>query len=264
MSDLEEARRMDDKKLHERLMNIHSRMGQGEKRIKVVGTDQSGLRKAHQFIRDSHQEPKTWEERLALKYYSRLFREFAIADLSRYTEKLIGFRWRVEKEVLEGKGQFICAAKGCTATLALETYEVQFAYVEASVKKEALVKVKLCPDCGLKLNYGRGEKSYHKIRKRDREEVNPDHDPDAAGSLKAHEIVKAAELLQLALGAKSLGGAERSRLTEDENEKNESVENSQPQLSLTSDEGMWGLKKDEGPINAEGVDVDAFLDEMFA
>ena len=36
--------------------------------------------------------------------YDKLFKEFAIADLSRYKEKKIGLRWRTEREVVCGKG----------------------------------------------------------------------------------------------------------------------------------------------------------------
>ena len=38
------------------------------------------------------------------------------------------------------------------------TWEVDFGYVEAGEKKNALVKVRLCPDCSYKLNYRRKRK----------------------------------------------------------------------------------------------------------
>ena len=40
----------------------------------------------------------------------------------------------------------------------LRTWEVDFGYVEAGVKKNALVKVRLCPDCSWKLNYRKKRK----------------------------------------------------------------------------------------------------------
>lgn len=40
----------------------------------------------------------------------------------------------------------------------LRTWEVDFGYVEAEVKKNALVKVRLCPDCSWKLNYRKKRK----------------------------------------------------------------------------------------------------------
>lgn len=42
---------------------------------------------------------------------SELFREYAIADLSRYREGKVGLRWRTQCEVVSGRGQFVCGAK---------------------------------------------------------------------------------------------------------------------------------------------------------
>lgn len=50
-------------------------------------------------------------------------------------------RWRSEKEVIAGKGQFICGARGCDERRCLATFEVPFSYEEAGDKKQALVKV---------------------------------------------------------------------------------------------------------------------------
>jgi hypothetical protein len=55
-------------------------------------------------------------------------------------EDKFGCRWRTSKEVVSGKGQFTCGAKGCNQKEALETFEVPFAYVEAQEPKQALVK----------------------------------------------------------------------------------------------------------------------------
>jgi len=44
-------------------------------------------------------------KQLAKKYYDKLFKEYCIADLSRYKENKIAMRWRIEKEVQEGKGK---------------------------------------------------------------------------------------------------------------------------------------------------------------
>jgi protein FRA10AC1 len=45
-------------------------------------------------------------KRLAKKYYDKLFKEYCIADLSRYKENRVAMRWRIEKEVQTGKGCF--------------------------------------------------------------------------------------------------------------------------------------------------------------
>jgi protein FRA10AC1 len=62
-------------------------------------------------------------------------------------------RWRIEKEVVDGKGQFICGDKRCPIKEDLKSWEVNFAYVEHGERKNALVKLRLCPDCSYKLNY---------------------------------------------------------------------------------------------------------------
>lgn len=50
-------------------------------------------------------------------------------------------RWRVEKELIIGKGQFKCGNKDCTDEESLRTWEVNFVYLESNEKKSALVKL---------------------------------------------------------------------------------------------------------------------------
>lgn len=52
-----------------------------------------------------------WTPPLALQCCSKLFKEYAIADLSRHKEGRVGLRWRTQKEVVSGRGQFVCGAK---------------------------------------------------------------------------------------------------------------------------------------------------------
>lgn len=40
---------------------------------------------------------------MAKRYVSKLFKEYALADLSRCKTGQVGLRWRVEREVIEGK-----------------------------------------------------------------------------------------------------------------------------------------------------------------
>ena len=50
-------------------------------------TDRDVLRENHRFLRSVEDDAVTsWEKRLAKKYYDKLFKEYAIVDLSRYTE----------------------------------------------------------------------------------------------------------------------------------------------------------------------------------
>ena len=124
-------------------------------------------------------------------------------------ESKVGLRWRTEQEVVVGKGQFACGAKGCDERQALASYEVRsphalqlncnpnpatllfaclwaslcavvsspfdqlayvqvnFAYKEAGVQKQALVKLRLCPKHALQLNH---KQNYKLIKKRKREQ----------------------------------------------------------------------------------------------
>ncbi|KAM9426515.1 protein FRA10AC1 [Pholidichthys leucotaenia] len=117
-------------------------------------TDVDVLRENHRFLwRDEDEEDMTWEKELAKKYYDKLFKEYCIADLSRYKENKFGFRWRTENEVVSGKGQFHCGNKHCEKKEGLKSWEVNFAYVEHGEKRNALVKLRLCPECSFKLNY---------------------------------------------------------------------------------------------------------------
>ena len=76
-------------------------------------------------------------------------------------------RWRTEQEVVLAKGQFVCGNKQCDAVRKLRTWEVNFAYIEAAEKKNALVKARLCFECSYKLNYHHKRKEVtRKKRKR--------------------------------------------------------------------------------------------------
>ncbi|XP_046371547.1 protein FRA10AC1 homolog [Haliotis rufescens] len=116
-------------------------------------TDLDVIRENHRFLWDEEDEDDSWEKNLAKKYYDKLFKEYCIADLSRYKENKIGMRWRVEKEVVDGKGQFVCGNKKCNEREGMRSWEVNFGYMEHGEKKNALVKLRLCPDCSYKLNY---------------------------------------------------------------------------------------------------------------
>eukprot|EP00884_Botryococcus_braunii_P003073 jgi/Botrbrau1/12767/Bobra.0238s0006.1 len=141
-------------------------------------SDHEVLRQSYRFIRDGEDDAEGgWEVQLAKLYYSRLFKEYAIADLSRYKEGKIGLRWRTEKEVVDGKGQFSCGGKTCDEKRGLASFEVPFSYREAGKAKQALVKVRVCPKHAARLNYRKlkeqrkAEKRAAKKRKR--------HAPDA-------------------------------------------------------------------------------------
>ena len=138
---------------HKRLMMVYRNSDEARAPIRVK-TDADVLRENHRFIRsDAELEAGTWEEQLAIKYYAALFQEYCLADMTRYKEGAVGLRWRTQKEVVSGKGQFVCGNVKCASSSDLESFEVNFSYVEAGVKKRALVKLRVCPDCALKLHY---------------------------------------------------------------------------------------------------------------
>uniref|UniRef100_A0A672JCQ7 FRA10A associated CGG repeat 1 n=1 Tax=Salarias fasciatus TaxID=181472 RepID=A0A672JCQ7_SALFA len=112
-----------------------------------VQNDLDVLRENHRFLwRDEDEEDMTWEKELAKKYYDKLFKEYCIADVSRYRENKFGFRWRTENEVVSGKGQFQCGNKHCESDEGLKSWEVNFAYVEHGEKRNALVKLRRIND----------------------------------------------------------------------------------------------------------------------
>ncbi|CAG8466551.1 5500_t:CDS:2 [Ambispora leptoticha] len=113
------------------------------------------LKENHKFLRSEAEDEQelTWEQRVAKKYYDKLFKEYCIVELKYYKEGKIALRWRIEKEVMSGKGQFECASTRCSESNGLKSWEVNFAYMEDGEKKNALVKIRLCPKCSEKLNY---------------------------------------------------------------------------------------------------------------
>lgn len=138
---------------------------------RIVRRDADVLREEYRFIRsDTDGYDNTWEKRLAKKYYEKLFREYALADLSRYKEGKIGFQWRTKEHVISGKGQFECGNKTCRMRDDLRSYEVNFGYTEANERCSALVKVRLCGGCAYKLFYKKIRKMEHILKKRRREE----------------------------------------------------------------------------------------------
>lgn len=116
--------------------------------------DYDVIKENHKFLWDIDDDvPETWEARLAKKYYDKLFKEYCICDLTDYKYNKVALRWRTEKEVVLGKGQFECANKKCQIKNILKSWEVNFGYEENGEKKNAFVKVRLCPECSSKLNY---------------------------------------------------------------------------------------------------------------
>lgn len=109
---------------------------------------------------------------------------YAIVDLSMYTTGRIGLRWRTEREVIAGRGQFTCASKHCDSEKNLHSYEVPFDYSEKTVKKSELVKVRVCIDCARKLFHDKLKSMRHERRQRRRNSA----DESSVGKTEGHPM----------------------------------------------------------------------------
>lgn len=119
-------------------------------------SDLSELKKVHQFVRNDEideMNKSDWKTRMARRYYDKLYKEYAIIDLSRYKEGQFGLRWRTEDEIINGKGQSICAGRKCTDITDLKSFEMPFQYQENGVTKCELVKIRVCKACAKKISF---------------------------------------------------------------------------------------------------------------
>ncbi|KAL4484739.1 hypothetical protein ABPG74_019916 [Tetrahymena malaccensis] len=157
----------------------------------IYKSDFQILKEHHKFLRDDEKDSQIqysnptqeqYGEILAKKYYEKLYKEYAIIDLSRYETGQIGMRWQTKEEVIIGKGITICSNKKCGNNQNLDSYEVNFAYVEDNEKKNALVKVRVCEECVVKLNY---KKQHQKVEDKNFEQsslinqqINQNNEPN--------------------------------------------------------------------------------------
>lgn len=166
--------------MSEKRLQRHHRLLQDVKPNSQPLSDFQLLREGHRFLRDDDDVKKKQAEesegtvptgssstRIAERYYSRLFREFVLGDLSQYKKNVFGFRWRTGDEVRSGKGQFVCGNKNCDRReserdVRLRSYQVHFVYNEEEKEKEALVKIRLCEECSAKLKWTHLQKERRK------------------------------------------------------------------------------------------------------
>ena len=161
-------------------MSSHGQESHGHHHLKA--SDRLVLEQKHQFVRDDEVDAGNagdWGVRMAAKSYRQLFKEYAIVDLSQFAAGHVGMRWRIEKEVLSGKGQTICGNKVCVSAVELHSYEIPFAYEEHGEHKHELVKVRVCLECARKL-------FHDKLRRLERDRIkkkkNKRPQDDAASS----------------------------------------------------------------------------------
>lgn len=157
--------------LHKRLINDYYLCRKGatsllQRDTSRDKTDYDVLRDNHRFLWDEADHPDTWEAQLAKKYHDKLFKEYCICDLTMFKSNKVAMRWRTEPELISGRGQFTCGEKHCSIRDGLKTWEINFAYQEQGEKKNALVKLRLCPECSSKLNYGSKKREVKRIQKK--------------------------------------------------------------------------------------------------
>jgi len=135
------------------------------------------LKARHRFLReDKEQNEASWEDQLAKKYYSNLYREYAVCDLKHYKTGNFALRWRTESEVISGAGETTCGNTRCPLhppndrdvdyhrrKSSLTTLELPFSYVEDGEGKFALVKVVLCSKCLKKLMWKRNKEKAQEV-----------------------------------------------------------------------------------------------------
>lgn len=180
-----------------------------------VKTDKDTLREGYRFIRSEEDDlDPSWEQRLVKRYYNKLFKEYCLADMSKYRTGKIGLRWRTEKEVISGKGQFVCGNKHCGEKDGLASYEVNFSYIEAGESKQALVKLVACERCAKKLNYKKQkekdklERNEKEVLQRKRERSVSDDDDDIPTEYKGNKDGRKVMKTSTSLGDQKAGETE--------------------------------------------------------
>jgi len=125
-----------------------------------ITTDFDVLKRHFKFAwREGEDDDRsTWGARMAKRYFDKLHKEYVLADLSRWKEGKVGLRWRVEREVVDGTGQYSCGSLGvgCRAREGLASYELNFRYQEGGGMRNELVKVRVCERCKELLDQARG------------------------------------------------------------------------------------------------------------
>ncbi|TCD63340.1 hypothetical protein EIP91_005659 [Steccherinum ochraceum] len=168
-------------------MDLYKRGSSSTSKQVVVGqgrTEFEILKASHRFLREEEEEERSlpWNDQVAKKYYSSLYREFAVCDLKHYKSGNFSLRWRTEDEVVSGAGETSCGNTRCLFHdtrqadqyhPSLSTLELPFSYVEDEESKFALVKVVLCAKCVKKLMYKRNKEKEAQQAARSGEQSGP-------------------------------------------------------------------------------------------
>jgi len=214
-------------------------------------TDIDVIRENHQFLWDEDDSEESWGKRLAKKYYDKLFKEYSIADLSRYKENKVAMRWRTENEVVDGKGQFVCGNRKCVAKEALRSWEVNFGYIEHEEKKNALVKLRLCAECSHKLNYHHRKREI-KAKKRKREDSREKEHIDLTKDIESE--------VTASLSDKPKHSTEESTSSKSNPKDKEKEAEKQPG---TSDDNLWAGPAKLEEDKSRDEEFEDYFEDMF-
>lgn len=246
---------------HKILMSYHQQTGSATTKNNYKSEIQM-LIENHSFVWDETRNIDDPAVVLAKKYYDKLIKEYCIADLRLYRENKFGMRWRTEAEVIEGKGQFICGAKGCGQgqpklaangrpdnSTKLSTWEVFFSYVERNEKKHALVKLRLCPGCSDKLNYHHRHKKVEKTKSKKSKAIESSTNDRPSSSSSRQQTFADIKIKE-------------EIFSEDEGRA------PPPPATSKSDEHLWSQQtepKEAEPeeTNSYEQEIDDYLDQMF-
>jgi len=221
-------------------------------------TDYDVLRENHKFIWDDEEETGDWGKQMAKRYYDKLFKEYCICDLSCYKENKFAMRWRVEKEVTSGKGQFVCGARKCENKDTLKSWEVNFGYLEHGEKKNALVKLRLCPDCSYKLNYHKKHKKAKK--KKSKKKVSKERRREKKERKKSSKKKKKRNYST----SSSESGSDESASSDDEEQsKNSSTSKEKDEDEEEDVSNIWKKPVKEDVEKTREEEFDEYLDDLF-
>lgn len=227
------------------------------------------IRDHHRFLWDDNNDAEiedSWEGRLAKRYYDKLFKEYCIADLSRYKENKVALRWRTEAEVVAGIGQFQCGSRKCMAKELLRSWEVNFAYQELGERKNALVKIRLCPEHSEQLNYGSKKREVKRLKRAERQQAKEEKKEKRKSKFKRsenekynHEIVEKNEKLLTDTSDNSIPqGSE-----EDKQQATTSTEIGRREEEIETSKDIWNKKSDiEIEPVARETEFERYLEDL--
>lgn len=146
------------------------------------------LKREHRFLREDDDEPA---DEVTRNYEKGLIRDFVIADTSRWQERMLGLRWRTVDEVRTGKGDSICAAKGCHSKDNLKALELLFVFREGGEDKRTLVTCIVCAPCSEKVVFAKTDPAEAKRQKREKKRAKKEQKDKEKAEKKAAKEAKA-------------------------------------------------------------------------